>query len=90
MDIGQASLDFLKQQTVRLGVSNIKTKQGDVTDLSHWPDASFDFVASYGVLHHTSNCVGGLREHFRVLNPTAYFGSTSTETAEFIGQSTIG
>jgi SAM-dependent methyltransferase len=43
--------------------------QSDVTNLSAFPDASFDFVASYGVLHHTPDCIGGLKEHFRILKP---------------------
>jgi ubiquinone/menaquinone biosynthesis C-methylase UbiE len=69
VDIGQRSLDFLNRQVVRLGITNIITEQADVTDLSRWPDASFDFVASYGVLHHTPDCIRGLREHFRILKP---------------------
>lgn len=68
LDIGTQSLRFLQEQAQRLGVSTIKTFEGDATKLN-FPDKSFDFVASYGVLHHTPDCLGGVREHFRVLKP---------------------
>lgn len=66
-DIGVESLSFLQQQAARLKVERITTVQCDVTDLSRFPNESFDFVASYGVLHHTPDCIGGLKEHFRIL-----------------------
>ena len=34
--------------------------------MSDFNDNQFDFVASYGVLHHTENCSHGLEEHFRI------------------------
>lgn len=68
-DIGAASLSYLKDTCARLGISTITPVEQDVTNLSNWADGTFDFVASYGVLHHTPDCLGGLREHFRVLKP---------------------
>jgi len=65
-DIGQQSLDYAQRQARRLGLSTIRTARLDVTDLSRFPDGAFDFVASYGVLHHTPDCLTGVREHFRV------------------------
>jgi ubiquinone/menaquinone biosynthesis C-methylase UbiE len=69
IDVGQKSLDYTANQAKRAGLTNIETIRQDVTDLSRWPDASFDFVVSYGVLHHTIDPMKGLREHFRVLRP---------------------
>ena len=68
-DIGQQSLDYTARQVQRLGLKSVETVQQDVTDLSRWPAGSFDFVASYGVLHHTPDPIGGLREHFRIVRP---------------------
>lgn len=68
-DIGTASLAFLRGQADRLEARNIKTVECDVTSLSGFETGSFDFVASYGVLHHTPDPIGGLKEHFRILKP---------------------
>lgn len=71
-DIGQKSLDFMLKQANRLGAS-VTPKKLDVTNLSEIEDETFDFVASYGVLHHTENMRGGLKEHMRVLKQNGYF-----------------
>src|SRR5262249_10933528 len=38
------------------------------------PDASFDYVYSWGVLHHSPDIAGSLRELMRVLKPGGCFG----------------
>jgi ubiquinone/menaquinone biosynthesis C-methylase UbiE len=68
-DIGAESLAFFRKVVSRYGLSNIETVEMDITDLSAYADDSFDFVASYGVLHHTSHPDRGIREHFRVTKP---------------------
>ena len=68
-DIGDKSLSFLRSQAKQLGVTNVDAIKCDATDLSEFADGSFDFVASNGVLHHTSNCLRGLKEHFRIVKP---------------------
>ncbi len=73
VDIGQQSLDYTDRQAKRSGLTSIKTVRQDITDLSSWPDESFDFVVSYGVLHHTPDPMKGLFEHFRVLRPGGVF-----------------
>ena len=66
-DIGNRSLDFLEEKIKERNIKNITTKKMDITDLREFNDESFDFVASYGVLHHTENCSKGLAEHFRIV-----------------------
>lgn len=50
------------------GMPNVSFQEASVLDLP-FPDASFDFVCSSGVLHHTLNPEQGLREVCRVLKP---------------------
>lgn len=69
IDRSQAMLDYAAAQAARRGLSRVEFVAADVTDLSRWPDASFDVVISNGVLHHTVDPLGGLREHFRVTRP---------------------
>jgi SAM-dependent methyltransferase len=47
-------------------LSNVRIIEQDVTNLSSLPSGSFDFVASNGVLHHTSSADEGIVEHFRI------------------------
>lgn len=68
-DIGAESLAFFSEVVARHGLTNIETVEMDITDLKAYPDNSFDCVASYGVLHHTTNPDHGIREHFRVTKP---------------------
>lgn len=67
MDRSDACLDHFRETIQRLGLTNITVVKGDVTDLSPWANESFDFVATNGVLHHTSDPDKGLQEHMRVL-----------------------
>ena len=46
--------------------------QCDITDLEVFGADTFDFVASYGVLHHTERMLYGLKEHMRILKPGGY------------------
>lgn len=66
VDIGGESLNYFKKVVERYGLKNISFVEHDVTDLSHWKDRIFDFVASYGVLHHTPNPIKGIEEHMRI------------------------
>src|SRR5579885_3666135 len=55
------------------GRDNVEFHRGSSTDLSMFPDASFDFVFSYFVLQHTDHedALLALREIARVLKPGA-------------------
>lgn len=66
MDIGQESLDFFQKQLDRHGVKNVTLRCGDVSNLKDIPSESFDFVASNGVLHHTGECLRGVKDHYRI------------------------
>lgn len=70
MDLGGQSLDFARQKAKEYHVESVvEFIEGDVTDLSDFEDGSIDFVVSNGVLHHTSNPMKGLAEHYRILKP---------------------
>lgn len=71
LDFGDKSQQFFSQKIKTISSLKkfsdvIKNLTGDVTDLSQFDDNSFDFVATNGVLHHTNNPIGGLKEHLRV------------------------
>jgi SAM-dependent methyltransferase len=72
-DIGGESLDYLRRVIERYKLTNIEIVEKDITDLSAWPDESFDFVASNGVLHHTKRPEHGLLEHFRITRRSGVF-----------------
>jgi ubiquinone/menaquinone biosynthesis C-methylase UbiE len=57
--------------------------QGDVTDLQ-FPDASFDLVVDFGILHHVPNWKDALAELHRTLRPGGelLFEDLSVETWE--------
>jgi ubiquinone/menaquinone biosynthesis C-methylase UbiE len=72
-DIGGESLEYFRRVVARRGLSNIRIVEQDVTDLSGLPSNSFDFVASNGVLHHTTAPDRGIVEHFRITRPGGTF-----------------
>ncbi|MCO6431382.1 MAG: methyltransferase domain-containing protein [Deltaproteobacteria bacterium] len=73
LDMGERSLEFAREMAKRLKVANAEFINGDVTDLTRWPDQYFDFVVSNGVLHHTIEQHRGLREHLRVTKKGGVF-----------------
>jgi ubiquinone/menaquinone biosynthesis C-methylase UbiE len=68
VDLSETSLDNATDYAKREGIKNVKFEKQSVLKLN-FPDASFDYVASMGVLHHTPNPYGGFRELCRVLRP---------------------
>jgi ubiquinone/menaquinone biosynthesis C-methylase UbiE len=73
VDVSEQSLEYLRRTMARYRLSNIEIVRQDVTDLSRFDTASFDFVASNGVLHHTPAPERGIVEHFRVTKPGGTF-----------------
>lgn len=72
-DIGGPSLDFLRDVIRTEDLRNIEVVEQDITDLSNWKNATFDFVASNGVLHHTPRAEFGLIEHWKKVAPGGLF-----------------
>lgn len=72
-DIGKKSIDFAAKMINDYGLANINLIVQDVTDLSNWPDNSFDFVVSNGVLHHAVKTEKGIKEHFRITKSKGTF-----------------
>lgn len=66
VDISGESVDFARQMNPC--PDKVEFVQGSVLDLP-FDDATFDFVFSNGVLHHTASTEKGLREIRRVLQP---------------------
>lgn len=68
VDLSEASLRLASEYAQKEGITNIKFERQSVLKLD-FPDASFDYVYSMGVLHHTPDPYGGFRELCRVLRP---------------------
>lgn len=68
IDLAEPSLRIASEYAQREGIKNIKFEKQSVLKLDY-PDSSFDYVYSMGVLHHTPDPYGGFRELCRVLRP---------------------
>jgi ubiquinone/menaquinone biosynthesis C-methylase UbiE len=68
-DFGEESLAYLAEVKRRYDLPQVAPIKMDVTEMSAFETGSFDFVASHGVLHHTSHPDRGIREHFRITKP---------------------
>jgi 2-polyprenyl-3-methyl-5-hydroxy-6-metoxy-1,4-benzoquinol methylase len=68
VDLSEASLQKASEYAAREGINNVKFEKQSVLKLN-FPDASFDYVASMGVLHHTPDPRAGFEELCRVLRP---------------------
>jgi ubiquinone/menaquinone biosynthesis C-methylase UbiE len=68
IDLGGASLETAIMMARKAGLETVTFERGDVLAMPY-EDASFDFVFSNGVLHHTESTERGIEEMFRVLKP---------------------
>lgn len=68
IDLSGPSLRAAAEYAEREGVGGISFERQSVLELPY-PDASFDYVSSMGVLHHTPDPYRGFRELCRVLRP---------------------
>ncbi|MBI5557304.1 MAG: class I SAM-dependent methyltransferase [Deltaproteobacteria bacterium] len=67
LDVSPDSIQFARKMSVYPD-DEVRFLTGSVLQLP-FPDSSFDFVFSNGVLHHTASTEKGLTEIFRVLRP---------------------
>jgi ubiquinone/menaquinone biosynthesis C-methylase UbiE len=68
VDISEVGLETCRKRLVEKGIGGVLYKEGNVLELP-FGDATFDFVFSNGVLHHTKDMVKGIHELLRVLKP---------------------
>ena len=68
IDLSDGSLREAKKYVESLSLDNVAFEKRSVLDTG-FADARFDFVYCTGVLHHTPDPFGGLRELTRVLRP---------------------
>lgn len=68
LDISESMVRDARHRARMARVRGVKFIRGSVLSLP-FPRASFDFVLSNGVLHHTTDWKKGIREIFRVLKP---------------------
>lgn len=71
-DLNPTSIEQTRRRFELFGL-NGTIQQEDANNLS-FPDASFDYAYSWGVLHHSPNLERSLAELFRVLRPGGGFG----------------
>ncbi len=67
VDLTEAAVDLARRNAALQGLS-VDVRRGDAEDLD-CPNASADFVFSWGVLHHTSDTARAVVELARVLRP---------------------
>ena len=70
-DQSTASLKRAEGVARSIGFKQATFVEGDLFKLP-FPDASFDYVNCYGVLHHTSDPYRGFKEQVRVLKPGGF------------------
>jgi SAM-dependent methyltransferase len=68
VDLSEPSLSRAAEYARGQQLGNVRFEKQSVLALT-FPDASFDYVYSMGVLHHTPDPYGGFRELCRVLRP---------------------
>ncbi|HKU69501.1 MAG TPA: tetratricopeptide repeat protein, partial [Burkholderiales bacterium] len=68
VDLSLTSLAYAKRMAMKLGVTNIEFRQGDILGLGRLPDR-FDMISSRGVLHHMRDPQAGLRVLAQLLRP---------------------
>lgn len=73
LDHSSVSLDIAKQVAEEEGFERFTPVEGNLFEIPY-PDGYFDVVVSWGVLHHTHDPLGGLREMVRVCHPGGYIG----------------
>ena len=67
-DLTAEMLDQVRLLVAERGITNVETRQANVTQLP-FEDASFDIVASRYSAHHWTDVPAALRECYRVLKP---------------------
>lgn len=72
VDLNQTSIDQTRRRFELFGLKG-RVQQMDGNELQ-FDDASFDYVYSWGVLHHSPNLQRSLSEMMRVLRPGGSFG----------------
>lgn len=70
-DHSRASLDVARRVAAEDGYHRFTPVEGDLFNIP-FPDASFDVVVSWGVLHHTHDPFAGLREMARLCRPGGF------------------
>lgn len=66
LDYSKEGIAFAKEKIKNSNIKGVSFQCGTALDLP-FPDESFDFVFSNGVLHHTTDMAKGIRELLRVL-----------------------
>lgn len=68
IDLGEQGVADARKRALALGADHVDFRVGSVADLP-FPDESFDCIIHSGVLQHTADPIGVLRELSRVLRP---------------------
>lgn len=69
VDITEQAVKLTKRNAELKGITNLEVRQMDAEKLDGLEDGQFDFVYSWGVLHHSSNPEQCYRQVARVMKP---------------------
>lgn len=68
IDLTEAAIRIARQRAATEGLARVRFEVANGEQLA-FPDASFDFVYSFGVIHHTPSIQNAIAEIRRVLRP---------------------
>jgi len=68
IDITEPAVEATRRRLERLGLKNAKALQMDAEEMT-FPDKSFDYIWSWGVIHHSADTRRVLEQMHRVLRP---------------------
>mgnify|MGYP000284373833 CR=1 FL=1 len=68
VDYGDCGLEIGRRTALEIGLHGVEFKKEDILNLS-FPNETFDFTFSNGVIHHSESMENALKELFRITKP---------------------
>jgi ubiquinone/menaquinone biosynthesis C-methylase UbiE len=68
VDLSETAIQIARKRAQAKGIANVRFQRGNGERVG-FPDETFDFVYSFGVIHHTPSIANAVAEIHRVLKP---------------------